>query len=549
MKININCLFISILLSQSFWVTAAVNFEQLIKNQQDIDRSTRIENNLEKNDVYSNIDTPKAIAIELPKEENCFIIDQIVIENNVLKPAALDVLTQRGVGRCLGVLGIKKLATEMQDYLISAGYITTRIEIPSQDLTTKTLTLKVVPGRIEKILIQDKAVRDWVLPFKKEDILNLRDIEQGLELIQRIPVDALKINVEPGNRDGYSNIVINITQSTRWNSRLWLNNWGDESTGKILANGAGYLYNLARLSDLFYLSGTTQAQNRQGGYQSVSTYYAIPFGYWEYEFFYSQSQSKQKLDLAQLDFNYQGRNTYLNFKGSRTVYRDQNKKIALSAELLRRKAHYQLEDVELVLQKRNMTNVRFGLNYKQQFMGAMFDTTLMYQRFVQWFGAQKTADMQSGDVSPHSHILNLDLNYLKYLNLSPFDGYYQFRVAGQYSPAGLTLQDQFSIGNRWSVRGFENSPGLNGDSGFYLQNTLNVSTGFKNIDWYLGLDYGQVWNKNSDYERSKLLGTTTGLSGRLYALNYDVSVSAPLMYPDHLSVDKVNLNFNLSYQL
>lgn len=36
-----------------------------------------------------------------------------------------------------------------------------------------------------------------MLPFAKEDILNIRDIEQGLENLQQEPGVDVKINIEP----------------------------------------------------------------------------------------------------------------------------------------------------------------------------------------------------------------------------------------------------------------------------------------------------------------------------------------------------------------
>lgn len=104
---------------------------------------------------------------------------------------------------------VEKAAVLFQDYYINAGYITTRVEIPSQDLLTKKLKLAVIPGRISEIIIVDNDISKWVLPFSQGDILNIRDIEQGLENIQRTPEVDVKINIVPGPENGTSNLVIN----------------------------------------------------------------------------------------------------------------------------------------------------------------------------------------------------------------------------------------------------------------------------------------------------------------------------------------------------
>ncbi|OOL13217.1 hemolysin, partial [Klebsiella aerogenes] len=80
---------------------------------------------------------------------------------------------------------------------------------PSQDLLTKKLSLAVIPGRISEIVIVDNDISKWVLPFSEGDILNIRDVEQGLENIQRTPEVDVKINIVPGTKNGTSKLVIN----------------------------------------------------------------------------------------------------------------------------------------------------------------------------------------------------------------------------------------------------------------------------------------------------------------------------------------------------
>lgn len=89
------------------------------------------------------------------------------------------------------------------------------------------------------------------MPFKEGDILNVRDIEQGLENIQRTPWVDVKINIIPGVNNGTSEVEIKPQRTKRWNLRTTYNNFGDKSTGNQLLGTTGYLYNLTKSSDLF----------------------------------------------------------------------------------------------------------------------------------------------------------------------------------------------------------------------------------------------------------------------------------------------------------
>jgi len=532
----------------SFDVTADGQLGRLIKEQQSNDSATIKERKIEKKDVFSDIKEKTIIDGDFLQETPCYQIDQLILGNDFLDDRGLRKIKNNIVKKCLGVNGIKKVAVLLQDYFISSGYITTRVEIPSQDLLTKKLNLTIIPGRIAEIIIADDDVRKWMLPFSEGDILNIRDVEQGLENIQRTPEVDVKINIMPGVDEGMSKIVINPQRKKIWSIRTSYNNYGDESTGSQLIGGTGYLYNFTKLSDLFYLAGTS---SQTGAYINFSTYYSIPFGYSEFSLFYSNSKSRQNIDIGEYTFGYVGKTEYLSFKGNRMLYRNVNSKISASAELISRKYDYTLGGTELVLQKRDMRNMRLGVNYKRNFTGAGLDSTFTWQRFMKEVGGSETPDMRSGDVSTNSQIMNLNTNYVKWLAMLPTDAYYEFNLGAQYSPGNLTLQDQFTIGDRWSVRGFQNSNGIYGNKGFFIQNTLNLVTGHMGMIPYAGIDYGQIIGKlpSQDLSGKKIMGGVIGLKGGVKALEYDISLSSPFLYPNDLDIDRYKFNFNFSYQI
>ncbi|HDS7113649.1 TPA: ShlB/FhaC/HecB family hemolysin secretion/activation protein [Klebsiella aerogenes] len=530
-------------------VTAAdVQLGRLIKEQQSNDNASLQDRKIEQKDVYSDATTKKHTDSTFPQETPCFQINELILNNDFLDNNGLKEIKNKVIGKCLGMNGLKKAAVLFQDYYINAGYITTRVEIPSQDLSTKKLNLTVVPGRISEIVVADNDVSRWILPFSDGDILNIRDLEQGLENIQRTPEVDVKINILPGAENGTSKVLINPQRKKKWSLRASYNNFGDKSTGSELIGGTSYLYNVTGLSDLFYLAGTG---SHTGGYKNVSTYYSVPFGYSEFSLYYSKSKSHQGIDIGAYTFDYVGETEYFSLKGNRMLYRNVNSKLSTSAELIRRKYDYTLGGTELVLQKRDMGNVRLGLNYKRNFTGAALDSTLSWQRFTKAFGGTDTPDMRTGTVSKKSQIVNLNVNYVKWLTMLPTNAYYELNFGAQYSPDNLTLQDQFTIGDRWSVRGFQNSDGIYGNKGFFLQNTLNVVTGYKGLIPYIGADYGQIIGElpSQNLSGKKLMGGILGVKGSVRALEYDGSISVPFIYPNDLDVDKYKINFNLAYQI
>ena len=527
---------------------ADVQLGRLIKEQQSNDNASLQDRKIEQKDVYSDATTKKHTDSTFPQETPCFQINELILSDDFLDNNELKKIKNQVVGQCLGMNGLKKAAVLLQDYYINAGYITTRVEIPTQDLSTKKLKLTVVPGIISEIVVAGNDISKWILPFSDGDILNIRDLEQGLENIQRTPEVDVKINILPGSENGSSKVVINTQRKKKWSLRASYNNFGDQSTGSELIGGTSYLYNVTGLSDLFYLAGTG---SQTGGYKNVSTYYSVPFGYYDLSLYYSKSKSHQGIDIGAYTFDYIGKTEYFSLKGNRMLYRNVNSKLSASAELIRRKYDYTLGGTELVLQKRDMGNVRLGVNYKRNFTGAALDSTVTWQRFTKAFGGTDTPDMRTGTVSKESQIVNLNVNYVKWLTMLPVNAYYELNFGAQYSPDNLTLQDQFTIGDRWSVRGFQNSDGIYGNKGFFLQNTLNAVTGYKGLIPYIGADYGQIIGKlpSQNLSGKKIMGGILGVKGAVRALEYDASVSAPFIYPNNLDVDEYKLNFNFAYQI
>lgn len=106
---------------------------------------------------------------------------------------------------CLGNEGINVLMKKMQNAIIEKGYVTTRAVVGEQDLTSGELVLTVIPGTLRHTMIEDKSAVDkftkltaWtgIVP-QKGDLLNVRDIEQSLENLKRVPTADATINIVP----------------------------------------------------------------------------------------------------------------------------------------------------------------------------------------------------------------------------------------------------------------------------------------------------------------------------------------------------------------
>ena len=95
----------------------------------------------------------------LPETESpCFRIDHLVLAGELSESFQWALQAAAGlqgddtpIGRCLGTSGVNIVLARLQQAVIARGYVTTRVLAAPQDLSTATLTLTLIPGRIAAI--------------------------------------------------------------------------------------------------------------------------------------------------------------------------------------------------------------------------------------------------------------------------------------------------------------------------------------------------------------------------------------------------------------
>lgn len=116
--------------------------------------------------------------------------------------------------------GINTVMRRIQNAIIERGFITTRILAEPQDLKAGELKLTVIPGRVRAVRTTaetpGRATLWNALPVRPGELLNLRDVEQGLENLKRIPTAEADIQIAPAEgeqvRPGESDLLVSWRQ-------------------------------------------------------------------------------------------------------------------------------------------------------------------------------------------------------------------------------------------------------------------------------------------------------------------------------------------------
>jgi hemolysin activation/secretion protein len=193
--------------------------------------------------------TPRA----KPQVGACRVIQTIRLEGH---PDAMGAQPQEVLsaylGQCLIAEEINALLGDLNRWYQRKGWTTTRVYAAEQDINGGELVLRVVVGRIEGYRYIDKEADErlaYAFPQEPEGFLNLRDLEQGLENLNRVPSQEAKFQLYPGKEPGTSVVVVEMTEKprTRWTEMV--DNSGNASMGHWRSNTEFAIDNLLGRND------------------------------------------------------------------------------------------------------------------------------------------------------------------------------------------------------------------------------------------------------------------------------------------------------------
>lgn len=507
-------------------------------------------------DVRLSAPVSHAGPLAFPAESPCFALSQITLAGADTVPHWLPLqrIANQAAGHCLGGKGINLLMSTLQNRLIESGYITTRVLAPAQDLKSGELKLAVVPGKVRNVTLTPDSGHHVSLygafPVHAGALLDLRDIEQGLENLQRLPTVQASMEIVPGAQPGESDVLLRWQQSRLWRIDASLDDSGTRPTGRYQGGLTLSLDNPFSFSDLFYISASSSLEKHHDkGTRNLTGHYSVPFGWWTAGLTVNRYDYHQRVAGLNQDYRYGGESQNLDFQLSRVLHRSGSQKTTLTYDVLAKASKNFINDTEVEVQRRRTSAWRVGLQHRHFIARSTLDAGISYQRGTRWFGALSAPEENLGEATALSKIVQIStqLNIPFTLGMQKF--HYNAHYQRQYSNTSLTPADRFAIGSRWSVRGFDGERTLNANRGWFVRSNLAWATPLPQQELYVGVDYGEVGGKGTeDLAGNHLAGGAIGLRGQAFSMGYDLFAAVPLSKPDGFKTDPVSLGFSLNWQ-
>ena len=574
-----------------FLVFSILSFSNTFNENEDERTILRKEQRLEQERIQEKYENSKDsyqkdTKIEVDKNELKFYISKINLfdDENLLNEIEKENILSKYENKKLGSTDISNILVELTNRLIEKGYVTSTASLSeNNNLNSETLNLKIISGKIEKIILNeddslDKLKKYFLVSTKEEKVLNIRDLDTTTENFNYLEANNMTMEIIPSDKENYSIIKLKNEMKDKFTISLLTNNYGEDNQNGIWRGGTSInIDSPLGIGDRVYFSYMTVHRKKadrswKRTTESLKPGEILPIGPKGYDPTKDTLPYKRELDLYNFRYTMKFRDYTLSLGSSRsenissfytptTIYdmetmssnfsinldkilwRNQKSKLSLGVGLKRKHNKSYIEDT--LLSDRILTIGDISLNGTTVFYGGIFGITLDYERGLRALGASNTPKAEFKKYS-------LNLNYYKPLTKKLV---YRFNTLTSHSKDVLYASEKQSIGGVGSVPGYHRRGNIMGDRAIEIENELSYkiidSEKIGRLSPYISYSYGAVRNnKNpSVYGKGYVSGASIGLRYSMKYLDIDLGYAKALSHSSYIKPRDREIYFSTSLKI
>ena len=574
-----------------FLVFSILSFSNTFNENEDERTILRKEQRLEQERIQEKYENSKDsyqkdTKIEVDKNELKFYISKINLfdDENLLNEIEKENILSKYENKKLGSTDISNILVELTNRLIEKGYVTSTASLSeNNNLNSETLNLKIISGKIEKIILNeddslDKLKKYFLVSTKEEKVLNVRDLDTTTENFNYLEANNMTMEIIPSDKENYSIIKLKNEMKDKFTISLLTNNYGEDNQNGIWRGGTSInIDSPLGIGDRVYFSYMTVHKKKadrswKRTTESLKPGEILPIGPKGYDPAKDTLPYKRELDLYNFRYTMKFRDYTLSLGSSRsenissfytptTIYdmetmsssfsvnldkilwRNQKSKLSLGVGLKRKHNKSYIEDT--LLSDRILTIGDISLNGTTVFYGGIFGISLDYERGLRALGASNTSKAEFKKYS-------LNLNYYKPLTKKLV---YRFNTLTSHSKDFLYASEKQSIGGVGSVPGYHRRGNIMGDRAIEIENELSYkiidSEKIGRLSPYISYSYGAVRNnKNpSVYGKGYVSGASIGLRYSMKYLDIDLGYAKALSHSSYIKPRDREIYFSTSLKI
>ncbi|UOP10174.1 ShlB/FhaC/HecB family hemolysin secretion/activation protein [Pseudomonas palleroniana] len=416
-----------------------------------------------------------------PTDTRCFPIKAIELSGaEALSEGERNRLIKPYIDQCLGVPQLNEVLKVITDRYLAKGLVTSRAYLPQQDLSSGHLKIQVVEGKLESLKgAEGSGITDRQLamsfPGKQGELLNLREIEQMVDQLNRLPSNQAQMELAPGKAVGGSDVLVKNTPQKPWRVGLSRHNGGQRSTGEQQWGASLDWDNPLGLADQLSLRGGHDAvSDHQKTSRNSMLNYSLPFGWWNLTYSYTESEYRSRAEANNFTFKQTGDSQNHQLRLERVIHRDALSKTSLSTGVAYLRTNNFIEDSKLAVSSNRLSEAQFGINHGRRIGESFLNIDLGMQDGIGAFDAQANHHPKPGQADARYRKYTATLSYLYPFKLWGESLSFSSLMTGQHSEDVLFSPQRMSLGGQSSIRGYKDQM-LAGDSGGYWRNDLRWS--------------------------------------------------------------------------
>jgi hemolysin activation/secretion protein len=478
----------------------------------------------------------------------CLEINRIRVDGvTLLDPGEIRKTAARWEGKCLDLTGINNVLEALTHLYMRRGYIAARAYVPEQDLSGGTLLITVVEGQLEGIRSPDGSADTGQMKTAFPGItgtpVNLRDLEQGVDQINRLRSQNAHIDLRAGEAHGGSILDLTVTKTKPWWVSVSMNNHGGAATGRTQSRMEIGRDNVLGLNDEWTFGyqrsmkggplGFTETGPHSNGYNaSVS----IPYGYWLFGLDGNWTDYRTTLKTPEREVETSGHSKTLSAYATRVLHRDQVAKTWVTGRIARKSTDNFLLGAHIDANSRVLTVATMELGHSRRIAGGELTALAGFHQGIRAFNALEDDPARTED-TPKAQFSKItgSITYGRPFKLGGRDMKFRSTLSGQWSNDLLFGSEQLSIGGPSSVRGTAESL-YYGNSGVYLRNEISAPLAapqnaklakvIGRLEPYAALDVGHVPGSDSKNTKAgSAVGATVGIRNSGAQMKFELSYS------------------------
>lgn len=520
-----------------------VQNKELMRSMKYNEVKEEIENSRENYLIKKKEDEAKDLKLkDENKSDNKVYVKNIEVENLDGLVEVKEILVKYK-NKELSNTDIYNLIKELSNKIYEEGYVTSIVTLCDKAIVDNTLCLSVKWGRIHSFTenekessLRGKATVLSSYPKNRNDIVNIKDIDQAIEN-SNSSFQSTKIKIMPSENEGYSNIDYSITHRYMPSLNLAIGNGGNgNKNGRFKYDAIINYGGLLSFNERYTVGGAARKFEKKNYVENNKFIsFGVPFGYYDFSTFYSQSYSKNPLVITNVNFPYESEMKNYNFNLKKKIFRSKYNNSNIKVALNFKETKNYLDSSLLQSSSNNYTDIVTGIDgtFSNEYGTFYIDTS--YTQGIGMNNANKSA--YNDNKGKYISMVSGNLSYQKVFNAN--DRIFSFYSSGAYQYVGgsnLISNYKSSIGDEYSIRGLNSSTALSYDSSIYFNNTLNKPMKFNtlNITPFVGFDFG-LGRNNEIMSTQYFYSVSSGLKLDYSIVNVSVAYGKLL----YLSSDNV----------